>query len=87
MNLPIKVNLTLSTTLPGLNIESSGGGSNEIIDGIKNKTYKYLVTKPGSDTQIALGFDDNLNLLSENPYTRFMDVKDKTVYFGVKYYK
>lgn len=87
MNLPIKVNLMLSTILPGINPYANGGGTNEIIDNIKNKTYKYLISKPGSETNVALSFDDNENLFTENPYTSFMDIKDKTVYFGVKYYR
>lgn len=87
MNLPIKVNLMLSTTLPGINPDASGGGSSDIINNIKNKTYKYLITKPRSEHTVVLGFDDNLNIVNENPYSNFMDIKNKTVYFGVKYYR
>ncbi len=94
MNLPIKIDLYLASRLPGYDLEetvipvsSVGGNPKDITDHMNNRIYKFLLTKENSEINLAFEFDNNLNILEENTYSKFMELNQYTAMFGLKYLK
>lgn len=80
MNLPLEIDLYLSDNLPSM----SGGGPEEIVNNMKNRMYKYLVSSRKSPIPVVLQFDSTLNTKTNNPYSLYINMGSVKVIFGLR---
>ncbi len=93
MNLPMKINLYLATTLPGYFIgeqvktNTVGGNPTEVINRIQNRIYNFLLTKDNSSVKLNFEFDNTQNLLEDNTKSKYLDLNKNGAFFALKYLK